>query len=140
MTHERDAGNDPRVVNVTAQCDVSLARRTAAELAMTLGFERAGIYRLATVVTELANNLVFHADNGGIVRILPLARPGRRGIEVSVQDCGPGIADIEAAMADGFSTNGGLGGGLPGCRRLSDDFAIESCPGVGTEVVIRLWR
>ena len=140
MTGEPNHWVDPLVVEVVGEYDVFHARRLAAALAARLGFEPAASQRLATAVSELANNLVFHASDGGTVRILPVALPGHCGIEVVVEDGGPGIPDVAAAMTDGFSTNGGLGGGLPGCRRLMDDFSIESRPDAGTKVVIRLWR
>ena len=133
MRRETNDCRDQWVVDVLGEHDVSHARRLAADVAARLGFERAAGQRLATAVSELANNLVFHASAGGTVRILPLARPGQCGIEVVVEDGGPGIPDVAAAMTDGFSTNGGLGGGLPGSRRLMDDFVIESQPGRGDQ-------
>jgi serine/threonine-protein kinase RsbT len=131
---------DCLMVEVAREYDVFRARRLAAQLAARMGFSRADAHRLATAVSELANNLVFHADQGGVVQIRQLARAGRVGIEVIVEDSGPGIADLDAAMRDGFSTNGGLGGGLPGSRRLMNEFEIASQVGLGTKVVIRLWR
>lgn len=130
---------DDFVMTVSGEHDVSHARVAAARLAAEAGFSRAAIYRLATAVSELGNNLVFHAVGGGRVRIANLCLAGRRGIEVVVEDDGPGIADIDQAMTDGYSTNGGLGSGLPGCRRLMDDFEIDSRPGGCTRVVVRLW-
>lgn len=131
---------DQILIEVKAEYDVFRARQVAAEMSAGLGFLWADTHRLATAVSELANNLIFHACHGGTVRVLSLVRGGWNGIEVVVEDSGPGIPNIEAAMTDGFSTNGGLGGGLPGSRRLMDEFEIESRPGVGTKVVIRLWR
>lgn len=127
-------------MTVSGEHHVSRARVAATQLAGRLGFSRAAAYRLATAVSELANNLVFHATAGGSVELIPLCRDGRWGIEVVVEDGGPGIADIDQAMTDGHSTNGGLGGGLPGSRRLMDEFDISSRPGIGTKVVARLWQ
>ena len=120
------AMSPPVTVEVHAELDVSRARIAAVAMARRLGFGQPAAYRLATAVSELANNLVFHATRGGI--------------ELRAQDDGPGIVDVARAMRDGVSTNGGLGGGLPGTRRLMDEFEIDSVPGVGTRVVARLWR
>lgn len=109
-------------------------------LAQQLGFTRGAAYRLATAVSELATNLVFHAVGGGVIHLSPVTRDGRVGIEVVAEDHGPGIADLALAMTDGHSTNGGLGSGLPGCRRLVDEFEIQSAAGQGTRVMVRLWH
>lgn len=125
---------------VSREVDVSHARQAALALAQALGFSRAAAYRLATAVSELGTNLVFHATHGGIISLSPLDAPGRVGLELVASDDGPGIADIDHAMCDGVSENGGLGSGLPGTRRLMDEFEISSRPGIGTRVVARLWR
>jgi len=132
----------PRVVEVAveSEVDVSRARRAAIAMAESLGFGRAAAYRLATAVSELATNLVFHADRGGVIRLTPLDAAGRVGLELAACDDGPGIADLDHAMRDGVSTAGGLGSGLPGTRRLMDEFEIASTVGEGTRVVARLWR
>ncbi len=126
-------------VPVSGECDISRARVVAAGLAAEAGFSRAAIYRLATAVSELSTNLVFHASAGGTIRLTLLKRGPSWGIEVTAEDKGPGIADVELAMRDGYSTNGGLGSGLPGCRRLMDEFQIASEVGRGTTVVARIW-
>lgn len=126
-------------IGILGEYDVAKARRTAADLARRMGFTRTAIYRLCTAVSELGNNLVFHASHGGWIRIAVVRCEGRSGIEVVVEDDGPGIADLALAMTDGFSTGGGLGGGLPGSRRLVDDFEIESRLGMGTRVMVRIW-
>jgi serine/threonine-protein kinase RsbT len=127
-------------VVVRDEYDVSRARVAAAGLAQGAGFPRGAAYRLATAVSELANNIVFHAHGRGVMHLCTLERGGRAGIEVVAEDNGPGIADIDQAMMDGHSTNGGLGSGLPGCRRLVDEFEISSTAGIGTRVVVRLWQ
>ena len=117
---------------ISAEHDVGRARRLATDLAGRLGISRTNVYRLATSVTELANNLVVHATNGGIVRLIPVRGGGELwGIEVVVEDHGPGIADTTLAMTDGFSTKHSLGGGLSGSRRLMDEFNIEFGSGRG---------
>ena len=137
MSEDRPEG---AVLKVVGESDVSHARRLAFNLATRIGFGRSAVHRLATAVSELGNNLVFHTTSGGQVSLNPLYCGGRWGIELVVEDTGPGIADIELAMTDGYSTNRGLGGGLPGSRRLMDEFDIESALGRGTRVVARLWQ
>lgn len=124
---------------VSGEYDVSRARVAATRLAAAAGLGRGAAYRLATAVSELGNNLVFHATSGGRVRMARVNHGSRCGVEVVVEDNGPGIFDLELAMTDGHSTNGGLGSGLPGCRRLMDEFEIASRPGGGTRVVMTLW-
>lgn len=128
------------MAEVADELDVADIRRRARQLADDLGFRSAKSYRLATIVSELAHNLHFHAAAGRTIRLTPVELSGRVGIEVVSSDTGPGIADVALAMSDGYSTNRGLGAGLPGVARLADDFHISSELGVGTTVVARLWR
>lgn len=127
-------------VRVADTLDVADARRRARQLAESLNFRSAKVYRLSTAVSELANNLYFHTTQGGTITIRQLSEPERIGIEVICMDEGPGIPDIGLAMKDGFSTNRGLGAGLPGVRRLMDEFSIESVVGEGTRIRARMWR
>ncbi len=108
-------------------------------LADAQGMGRIKKMELATAVSELAHNLVWHTDEGGTVILRTVQRGEQRGLEVICQDRGPGIADVELAMQDGYSAGGGLGGGLPGARRLMDEFWIESEIGKGTTIVARKW-
>lgn len=140
MTDQGASRPMPGDVFVRDEYDVSRARVAVTALAERAGFTRGAVYRLATAVSELATNLVFHAAGGGIIRLSTIRRDGRDGIEVVAEDQGPGIPDIDLAMTDGHSTNGGLGSGLPGCRRLVDEFDIQSAAGCGTRVVLRLWH
>ena len=94
---------------------------------------------VATAASELANNLWMHALHGGQVRLALIERGAQRGIELQAEDDGPGIADIALALTEGYSTGGGMGCGLPGVRRLMDEFQVESRPGAGTRVVARKW-
>jgi len=94
---------------------------------------------IATAVSELANNLFFHTDEGGTIAFDHIEKDGKIGIEVIAHDTGNGIPDIAQAMVDGFSTNGGLGAGLGGMQRLMDEFEIESNIGTGTHIVMRKW-
>ena len=127
-------------VAVTAQHHVGQARRMARALAAEIGLSEAVTSYVATSVSELANNLIFHTSGGGTITLAAVDRSDAVGLEVIVEDQGPGIADLALALEDGFSTNGGLGGGLPGVRRLMDEFEIAAPLGVGTRIVARKWQ
>ena len=119
--------------------DVVLARQKVRQWAIELHFSLVDQTKLVTAASELARNAVQYAG-GGSVTVQPLAEGLRRGLRVVFSDHGPGIADIDLAMRDGYSTGGGLGLGLGGARRLSNDFAIVSSPESGTRVTIVRWR
>jgi serine/threonine-protein kinase RsbT len=106
---------------------------------MTLGFSSGDATLIATAISELARNIVTYAKSGEI-RIQLINGAGRQGMQVVAQDTGPGIPDVELAMRDGFSTSGSLGFGLPGVRRLSDEFEIVSDESQGTTVTVRRWK
>jgi len=125
-------------VFIRDESDVVVARRRARELASRQGLSEAGVEALATAVTEIARNIVVHAGGGEILFGRVVDGP-RRGVVVIARDTGPGIPDVEQAMQDGFSTKHGLGFGLPGARRLVDEFEIESKTGAGTTVTLRKW-
>ena len=127
-----------RTVRVAREHDVAAATRAAREEAERCGLSGVEAQHVATAVSEVAHNAVKYAG-GGEVELAPVVRSGRRGVGVRVRDAGPGIADVEAALRDGVSTGGSLGFGLPGARRLMDDFAIASGPG-GTEVTMARWE
>ncbi len=93
---------------------------------------------IATAISEIARNMVEYAGGGEVV-LTPLDGAGRRGLSIVGRDDGPGIPDLSLAMQDGFTTGGGLGLGLPGAKRIMDDFAIDSAPGKGTTVSMRKW-
>jgi serine/threonine-protein kinase RsbT len=118
--------------------DVISARVGGRQVAINMGFGMADVVMIATAISEVARNIVRYADEG-TVSVSPLRNGRRRGIEVVAQDGGPGIEDLAAALRDGYSTGQGLGIGLPGCRRLMDEFHIESRPGAGTTVTMRKW-
>jgi serine/threonine-protein kinase RsbT len=94
---------------------------------------------VATAASELANNLWMYAERGGQVQLRLLQRGPQRGIELLCQDDGPGMADPALALTEGFSTGGGMGCGLPGVRRLMDDFQLDTLPGIGTRVTATKW-
>lgn len=118
--------------------DIVAARSAARELAGQVGFGMADRARLATAVSELARNAVQYAG-GGTCEINNISDDAHMKIVVIVEDHGSGISDIDKAMQDGFTTSGGLGAGLPGTKRLMDEFAIESRPGL-TRVTITIIR
>ncbi len=136
----RSKAGEPVIVRVTKEHHIALARQAAQAIARRIGFKQAATYYIATSVSELAGNLVFHTDRGGSITLIPLERSDAIGIEIVAEDEGPGIPDMDLAMQDGFSTGGGLGSGLPGVKRLMDEFEITSTPGVGTRIVTRKWQ
>jgi serine/threonine-protein kinase RsbT len=102
------------------------------------GFDETPSHMIATAVSELARNILKYAGSGEI-RLRRVKGPRRCGIEIEAIDRGPGIADCEAAMLDHVSTGGTLGLGLPGVKRMMDEFSLESTPGEGTRVTARKW-
>jgi len=127
------------VIAVQQEFDAGRARRAVVALADALGFTVTQKMEVGTAVSELAHNLVWHATEGGTITLRRISHGGQLGLEVICEDEGPGIPDVAQAMQDGFSTNGGLGGGLPGTKRLMDEFDIESQVGRGTTIVVRKW-
>jgi serine/threonine-protein kinase RsbT len=119
--------------------DVVAIRQAVRQRAVELGFNLVDQTKIVTAASELARNTVQYGG-GGRVTIEAVEDFGRRGIRLTFEDDGPGIPDVELAMKDGYTTGGGLGLGLSGARRLSNDFRIESTPGKGTRVIITRWR
>ena len=119
--------------------DVVAIRQAVRQRAVELGFNLVDQTKIVTATSELARNTVQHGG-GGRVTIEAVEDFGRRGIRLTFEDEGPGIPNVELAMKDGFTTGGGLGLGLSGARRLSNDFSIESTVGKGTRVTITRWR
>jgi len=127
------------VVPINSDTDVVAARQKGRELAAELGFVSTDSTLLATAISELARNIVRYAKYGEIF-IAPVQSGDRVGITVVARDKGPGIANISVAMQDGFSTSGGLGLGLPGVKRLMDEFHLVSDANTGTTVTIKKWK
>ena len=127
------------VVPINTDTDIVAARQKGRELATELGFVSTDSTLLATAISELARNIVRYAKCGEIV-IAPVQSGDRVGITVVARDKGPGIANISLAMQDGFSTSGGLGLGLPGVKRLMDEFHLVSDANNGTTVTIKKWK
>jgi serine/threonine-protein kinase RsbT len=126
-------------VQIGSDGDIIIAREKGRALAAELGFSSTDVVRIATAISELARNVLSYAARGEI-RLEALNNRNQRGIAIIASDQGPGIADVEQAMQDAFSTSGGLGLGLPGVRRLVDEFTIESTVGRGTTVSATKWR
>jgi len=124
---------------VASDGDVVTVRQRVRALAVEHGFSLVDQTKIVTAASELARNTVVHGG-GGIVEIDVLVEGRRRGIRLTFRDHGPGIPDLAAAMRDGYTTGNGLGLGLGGARRLSNDFDIQSTPGNGTVVRIARWR
>jgi serine/threonine-protein kinase RsbT len=126
-------------VAINSDQDIVLARQRGRALAAELGFSPGDATLIATAISELARNIVSYARNG-LITLRAIQGTSRQGISVIASDNGPGIADIRQAMRDGFSTSGSLGLGLPGVRRLMDEFEITSESGRGTTVAVKKWR
>ena len=127
------------LVPVRSDTDVLIARQKARLMVQPLRFSTSELTLVATAISEVARNIVSYAGAGDIV--LRMVRRGKaRGLMVVARDQGPGIADLDRAMEDGYSTSGGLGLGLPGSRRLMDEFQIVSAPGKGTVVTMTKWE
>ena len=124
---------------VASDADIVAVRQRVRALAVESGFSLVDQTKIVTAASELARNTVVHGS-GGTVEIETLVEGGRRGLRLTFRDHGPGIADVETAMRNGFTTGGGLGLGLGGARRLSNEFDIQSRPGEGTVVRITRWR
>ncbi len=125
-------------IHIGGEMDVARAALRASVVGKELGFDAVNCAKFATAVSELARNILKYAGKGE-VRLTPLdgSRPG---LEVMAIDRGPGIADTAAALSDHYSSGGTLGLGLPGVRRLMDEFELDSVVGEGTRVVARKWR
>lgn len=118
--------------------DIVTARQEGRRLAATLSFSPSDLTVIATAISEVARNILSYAGEGRM-DIGLVERYGRRGVTIVARDDGPGIPDVQLALQDGFSTSGGLGLGLPGARRLMDDFEIHSELGRGTVVTMCKW-
>jgi serine/threonine-protein kinase RsbT len=126
-------------VQIRSDTDIVVARQKGRAMAAASNFASAEATLIATAISELARNIVLYAKAGEIV--LKIVDNGnRRGIRIVAGDEGPGIADLDRAMQLGYSTSGSLGLGLPGVKRLMDEFEIVSEPGKGTRVTVLKWR
>lgn len=126
-------------VPINSGVDVVTARQSGRALAQQLGFSAADVAVVATAISEIARNIVDYAKRGR-VEIKEIEQNHIKGILVIASDEGPGIADVNKAMQDGYSTGKGLGLGLPGAKRLMDEFEIVSRVGKGTKVTMKKWK
>ena len=126
-------------VEIAADTDIVKARGEGRALAARLGFSRTDATLIATAISEIGRNILVHAGRGE-VSIAETTADHMLGIEVVARDRGPGIQDVEAALSEGYATGNGLGLGLPGAKRLMDEFSIETQLGRGTTVTMRKWR
>src|SRR5215469_6577905 len=126
-------------VAVRSSDDVVRVRQTVRARAIEAGFGIVDQTKLVTAASEIARNTVDYGG-GGTLRIEVVREGARRGVHLTFCDNGPGIPDIKVAMADGYTTGGGLGLGLRGAKRLSNEFSIESAPGKGTTVTLARWK
>jgi serine/threonine-protein kinase RsbT len=128
---------DEIVVKIADSSDIVAARQAGHQLAEQLGFSLTDGTMIATAISEVARNITSYAQHG-LIRVTVADRQGRRALVIYAEDEGPGIADVERAMEDGFSTGDGLGLGLPGARRLMDHLSVQSDLGHGT--VVEMWK
>jgi serine/threonine-protein kinase RsbT len=125
-------------VAVERDADIVTARQKGRELAAVTGFSSTDQTMIALAISEIARNIIAYAQRG-VVTLCQLQDGGRRGVQIIARDEGPGIPDIELAMRDGYSTGKSLGVGLPGARRVMDEFELISSPGRGTTVTMKKW-
>ena len=130
--------NEEKRIKVSEEVDVAKATFEGKLLAWTAGFKETGQYMIATAISELARNIFIYALRGEII-IKIIEKNNKKGIEIIAQDEGSGIKDIGQAMKDNFSTSNGLGLGLPGVKRIMDEFVIDTKAGVGTKITVRKW-
>jgi serine/threonine-protein kinase RsbT len=125
-------------VPVASDIDIVSARQQGRALAMRLGFSSSDATMVATAISELARNIVLYAKRGEIV-LAAVVNSEHHGLAITACDDGDGIADIRQALQDGYSTSGRMGVGLPGVKRLMDEFEISSTVGKGTVVKVKKW-
>lgn len=130
--------NKEERIEISREIDVAEASSEARRLALALGFNKTEQYMISTAVSELARNICLYAMKGEIT-IRVLERRSKKGIEVVAEDEGPGIQDVAKAMKDHFSTSEGLGLGLPGTKRLMNEFSIDTERKRGTKITARKW-
>ncbi len=128
------------IIQIKNESHVSAARQRVRAMTEDMGFKQVAVFYIMTSVSELANNLFFHTNQGGTITLALHMQNNNVGIEIIAEDHGPGIENVDLAMQDGFSTNRGLGGGLPGVQRLMDEFEIRSTVGVGTRIIAKKWK
>jgi serine/threonine-protein kinase RsbT len=126
-------------VQIKEETDIAVARRTTRDVATKLGFGVTETARIVTAASELGRN-VYKYGGGGVMQWRSLSSSDVEGLELRIEDEGPGIPDVNEALREGHTTGGGLGMGLPGAKRLMDEMEIQSVVGKGTKVTVRKWR
>ncbi|MHA6253008.1 anti-sigma regulatory factor [Oceanobacillus sp. CAU 1775] len=126
-------------LKIKKEWDIVAARQLGREMAKELGFSTVDQARIATAISELARNIYLYAEEGSISYKVIYSPENKAGLCLTVEDRGPGIPDIGQVMQDGFTTSGGLGAGLPGVKRLMDDFDLETKIDVGTTITTTKW-
>jgi serine/threonine-protein kinase RsbT len=129
---------DDLVIPITTDSDIVVARQKGRELAERIGFSRTDLTFIATAISEVARNITSYAGRGEML-FRVVNGDGRQGIVMEARDEGPGIGDLQLALEDGYSTAEGMGLGLPGARRLMDEFEVRSEAGMGTTVIMIKW-
>ncbi|KAF0096397.1 MAG: anti-sigma regulatory factor [Puniceicoccaceae bacterium 5H] len=132
------SGNEHLQLSISTEPDVVYVRQAVRKLASEIGFSLIDQTKLVTAASELARNALIYGG-GGMATIEKKQQGTRTGVCLTIQDQGPGIENIEKALEDGYSTGSGLGLGLGGARRLSNEFEVKSAPGEGTTVSITRW-
>ncbi len=127
------------VLPLTSEQDIVFARQAVRKAAQQIGFTLVDQTKIVTAASELARNAVVYG-RGGTLEWRIITNNGRQGLQLTVTDQGPGIEDLTLAMKDGWTTGSGLGLGLPGAKRLVNEFKIASQPGVGTTVIVIRWK
>ena len=130
--------DDQGEVTINQEADIAVARRAIRDIATKLGFGVTETARIVTAASELSRN-VFKYAGTGVMQWRTLTNGDAKGVELRFEDRGPGIADVNEAVREGYSTGGGLGMGLPGAKRLMDEMEIDSAVGKGTRVTVRKW-
>lgn len=141
MRTTTETDREPAAFDIIDESDLIRVRKVLRTEAEATGLGLVDTTKLITAGSELARNILNYATDGrGRISVEQVYRQGRRGVRATFSDAGPGIADVELAMTDGFSTRGSMGLGLPGARRLVDDMTLTSAAGSGTTVVIVKWQ
>lgn len=133
-----EALDETATIAIDAVADIVTARQRGREMALRLGFSETESTLIATIISELARNIVLYAQNGEI-KLERATAKDRRGLIITCRDNGPGIPDIQRAMVGGYSTSGGLGLGLCGVQRMVDELDIDTKVGKGTTIVAKKW-
>lgn len=134
-----DASNQTVPITISDHGDIITARQRGRELASHVGFRLTEATLIAMIISELASNILLYAKKGEIV--LETCSSGKKtGLSITCQDNGPGITDLQRALAGGYSTSGGLGLSLNGIRRMVDEFSVETGDGHGTRIAAKIWQ